>query len=265
MPPVICFIDDSPFELGIFRECFIPNAPGLDFVIGSHYEQVKADLGDRQPCLFLLDLYGRDPNLPAAMPAKEELEAAMAGFSRLDDVYQGLNEYPGDKTNEFLKRLFHLADGYRRLFYNAARQAGQNLAYGLGNLEAVRRDYPAASAVAYTRKSLVWDAVEAVGAGVDGFFLKPDGPGDEAIRKTTRESTPELMDQMAGTVTIRFTAHLKNLAPLLVQGGLSHEISNLAEPGKLSDDAKNVLGPGDIIFLNTAAEWWKYTGHSPLI
>ena len=52
MPPIVCFIDDSPFELEIFRECFIPAAPGLEFVIGSDYAQVKAELGDRQPCLF---------------------------------------------------------------------------------------------------------------------------------------------------------------------------------------------------------------------
>jgi hypothetical protein len=265
MLPIVCFIDDSSFELEIFSECFIPAAPGLDFVIGHDYEQVKAELGDRQPCLFLLDLYGQDPDLNPGMPSKDELKKAMAGFSSLDDVYQGLDDFPGDKTNEFLKRLFHLTDGYRRMFYQAARQAGQNLKYGLGNLDLARRDYPAASAVAYTRKSLVWDAVEAVGAGVDGFFLKPDGPGDDGIRQATKEAAPDLMASLAETVTIRFTTHLKNLAPLLAQSGLSNEITNLSTPDMLSDNAKNVLGQGDIIFLQTAAEWWEYTGQSPII
>ena len=222
-------------------------------------------MGTASLACFLLDLYGRDPDLPSGMPSKEELEKAMAGFSGLDDVYRGLDDFPGDKTNEFLKRLFHLADGYRRMFYSAARQAGQNLKYGLGNLELARRDYPAASAVAYTRKSVIWDAVEAVGAGVDGFFLKPDGPGDDAIRQATKDTAPELMADLAETVTIRFTTHLKNLAPLLAQSGLSNEITNLSTPDLLSDAANNVLGQGDIIFLQTAAEWWNYTGQSPII
>ncbi|MFH1137517.1 MAG: hypothetical protein V1816_15725 [Pseudomonadota bacterium] len=266
MKPVFCFIDDSAFELENFRAFLAPAAPGIDFILGFTYREIKSQLGARQPCLFLLDLYGRfDKTANPVIPSLDELKVLTSSFGTIEDVYRGLDDFQGDKTNEFLKRLFHLVQSWRFLFYETSRQAGQDIRYGLDNLAQARRDYPAAAAVAYTRKSLIMDAVEVVRAGVDGLSLKPDGPDDQAIARATTEAAPGLIEDWSALVSARFSGDLKNLAGVLIQAGLAGEVSRLPFPDKMSKQAQAVLGPGDWAFLEAAAAWWSLAGHDPIL
>ena len=264
MRPVFCFIDDSDFELDVFARHVVPVEPGLDFVLGSTYDAVRRQLGDVYPALFLLDLYGQDPDVAdPRIPSQADLAGQVAAFPALADVYDGLDGFPGDRINEFLKRLFNLADSWRRLFYGVSRAVGQNIRYGLDNLEAARRDYPAVAAVGYTRKSLFMDAIDVMDAGIDGLTQKPGGQDDNSIREATAAAAPGLIRAWADLVTQNYTAYLRNLVLLLVRSGLEGEVQRLKTPDHLSAAARDVLGPGDVSFLHTAAGWWAYTGLEP--
>lgn len=261
MPPIFCFIDDSSFELDLFARTLIPQAPDLEFVLGQSYGQVREKLGERHPCLFLLDLYGADPNLSESrLPSREELEGEIAGFGGLDEVYQGLADYRGDRTNEFLKRLFRLTDQWRNLFHRVSRLAGQNINYGLENLMAARRDYPAAAMIGFTRKALIGDAVEVMAAGMDGLFLKPNAPTDEAIAEAFEREGPGLIESWSAVVTNCFSSYLKDLSRVVSESGFPAQKPFLTSPDDLSAEALALLGPGDVSFLQAAADWWAYTG-----
>jgi DNA-binding NarL/FixJ family response regulator len=266
MRPIFCFIDDSPFELDVFLTSIAPSAQGIEMITGHTYVSVKKQLEDRHPCLFLLDLYGKDDQLgPVSIPRQDELQKEVAAIKSLDDVYEGLDQFEGDQVNEYLKRLFHVSDSWRRLFYRASRKAGQNINYGLRNLESVKRDYTAAAAVAYTRKSMIMDAVEVLEAGIDGLSLKPDGPDDKAIKHNTTLMAPQLLETWSELVTHRFAVYLKDLIVLLLKSGFKSELPRLLRPETMSTEIRAMLGPGDMGFLTTAASWWDYTGHPPLL
>ncbi len=266
MGPIFCFIDDSQFELDVFTGHIVPAATDIEFILGSTYTQVREQLGERHPCLFLLDLYGQDDRVvPAGIPAQKDLEAETALFMTLDDVYKDLEQFAGDKQNEYLKRLFHVADSWRRLFYRASRKVGQNIKYGLSNLESAWQDFPAAATVAYTRKSMIMDAVEIMDAGIDGLHLKPDGTSDEGIRRATTEAAPTLIDSWSDLVTQKFINHSQGLICLLFRSGLEKDVAYYAEPDRMSDEAQAMLGPGNLTFLREAAIWWSYIGQDPII
>jgi len=257
MPPVFCFIDDSAFELDVFQRCIVPAATHVEFVLGSTYDQVRTVLKERYPAAFILDLYGRDPELPASsLPTRRELETEIAQIPSLDQVYQNLNDFAGDKVNEYLKRLFHVADAWRQLFSRVFQKAGQNIRYGLGNLARVRQEYPAAAAVAYTRKSMIYDAVEALAHGVEGLSLKPDGPTDEDIYRVTTLAAPALIQQWSSLAFRRAAGYLSRMKLALYEAGLMEEAQRLAPGGQLSDEARRVIGSRGLRFLESAASAW---------
>ena len=197
--PIICFIDDSDFEHDLVRNEIAPSAPDVLFIQAYTFEETKQELMGRHPSLFLLDLWGQDPEVkdPYLTP-KAELEERLAGFKTLDQVYDGLETFPGDQTNEYLKRLFTIVDSWRHLFETACDRIGQNRKYGLKNLKDARAYYPDVPAVFYTRKSLINDAVAMFQAGADSLFIKPTGRDDSATRRLTREYAPRLVaDLMA--------------------------------------------------------------------
>ncbi|MBF0530273.1 MAG: hypothetical protein HQK55_13575 [Deltaproteobacteria bacterium] len=261
MPPIVCFIDDSAFELEVFSRNIIPVGVGLEFVLGSTYEEVRHKIGSRYPCLFLLDLYGRDPNLPPArLPSLDDLAAESLNLKSLPEVYAGLEDHPGDKVNEYLKRLFHVVDGWRRLFYRASRQAGQNINYGLNNLAAVRRDFPGTAAVGYTRKSLIMDAVDVIKAGMDGLALKPDGPDDQAIQQATADSARALLAAWAEVISKCQAEHRKDLSLKLYQADLGPDVPRLSKPETLSSAAQDLLGQRDLDFLRAGIEGSFFVG-----
>ena len=198
MKPIICFIDDSDFEHDLVRNEIASAAPDLEFLQCYTYDEARDMLRGRIPVLFLLDLWGQDMDVkkPYLTP-KEELEKRVSQFNTLDMVYDGLENFPGDRTNEFLKRLFIIVDSWRNLFEEVCDRIGQNGKYGLGNLRQVRKDYPGVPAVFYTRKSLINDAVAMFKAGADGLMIKPTGKDDTETRLLTREKAPKLIEELS--------------------------------------------------------------------
>ncbi len=194
MCPVICFIDDSPFEHELVKNEIAPAANSMEFVQAYTFSEAKDTLGERIPVLFLLDLWGQDMDVSCpSIPLKEEVESMASRINSLDYVYDGLDSFEGDSRNEYLKRLFSIVSGWRSLFEFACSKIGQNNKYGLKNLESVRAEYPGVPAVFYTRKSLINDAVAMFRAGSDGLFIKPTGKNDGETRLFTREYAPELV------------------------------------------------------------------------
>ena len=201
MDLIICFIDDSRFEHDLVHDEIAPYAPGISFVQAYTFEEARDVLKDRIPGLFLLDLWGQDPDVknPSVTP-KRELTESLNRVKTLDQVYDGLDDYKGDTTNEYLKRLFSIVDGWRKVFEGACDRIGQNRKYGLGNLARARKFYPGVPSVFYTRKSLINDAVAMFDAGADGLFIKPTGRDDNETRALTREYSCELVQKLTGII-----------------------------------------------------------------
>ncbi len=225
---IICFIDDSDFEHDLVRNEIAPSAPGFHFVQAYTFEEAREVLGDRMPVLFLLDLWGQDPDVadPYVTP-REELQEKIAGLKSLDAVYEGLEGFEGDRTNEYLKRIFTIVDGWRNLFEEVCARIGQNRKYGLANIREARVYYPWVPAVFYTRKSLITDAVAMFGAGADGLYIKPTGQNDRETRILTRDYGPDLIRELS-TILDRRAQDLKEKQDHLDQKFGSHKSAILA-------------------------------------
>jgi len=197
MKPVICFIDDSAFEHDLVQHEIAPSAPDLEFVQAYTFEEAADRLDGQAPALFLLDLWGQDPDVSEpTLTSMDELRSRTAAFPTLEQVYEGLDAFEGDVHNEYLKRLFSVVDCWRNLFEDACSRIGQNRKYGLSNLRQVRARYPGTPAVFYTRKSLIHDAVAMFRAGADGLFIKPTGLNDNDTHRLTREYAPILVEDL---------------------------------------------------------------------
>jgi DNA-binding NarL/FixJ family response regulator len=194
----ICFIDDSEFEHDLVKNEIAPFAHGIEFFQAYTFEEAVETLGGKIPLLFLLDLWGRDMDVetPILTP-REEIEEKISRFKSLHEVYDGLEHFEGDRTNEYLKRLFSIVDSWRNLFEEACDRIGQNRKYGLANIGLVREIYPGIPAVFYTRKSLISDAVAMFQAGADGLFVKPTGRDDRETRKLTHQYAPKLIEELS--------------------------------------------------------------------
>ncbi len=189
MKEIVCFIDDSPFEHELVRDIIAPSAPDLEFIQAYTFDEAREKLNEKRPSLFLLDLWGQDREVKnPSIIEKEEIEKMASRLPTLDQVYEGEPD-----INEFLRRLFTIVDGWRKIFEAACSKAGQNRKYGLENLMLVRKHYPEAAAVIYTRKSLISDAIAVFNAGADGIFIKPTGKDDEETRRLTKEFAPRLI------------------------------------------------------------------------
>ena len=210
MDLIICFIDDSPFEHDLVRREIAPSAPGLKFIQAFTFEEAKEKLAQKIPVLFLLDLWGQDPTVkkPSLMP-KKELEKKISEMQTIESVYEGLENYEGDRANEYLKRLFAIVDGWRDVFQEVCDRIGQNRTYGLSNLKQARKAYPGIPAVFYTRKSMISDAVAIFEAGADGLFIKPTGNEDAETRRLTRQYAPKLLKSLALVID----RHFRKISP----------------------------------------------------
>ena len=201
MKSIICFIDDSDFEHDLVHTEIAPFSPEFAFVSAYDFEETRSLLGSEVPALFLLDLWGQDGEVPGpCITDKEELLSSIEGFPTLDGVYSGLEDVEGDKTNEYLKRLFSIVNSWRNLFEKVCSRAGQNRKYGLHNLAQARLFYPGVPAVFYTRKSLMNDAVAMFRSHADGLFIKPTGGNDRETKKLTREYAPQLLKDLKGII-----------------------------------------------------------------
>ena len=197
MENIVCFIDDSAFEHTLVREEIAPAGRDLLFLQAYTFDEAEAVLNHRMPRLFLLDLGGADETVTApVVTPKEELEARIGAIPSLDVVYEGLDKFQGDETNEYLKRMFTIVDAWRDLFEEVCTRIGQNRKYGLSNLDRVRARYSGVPAVFYTRKSLISDAAALFRAGADGLYIKPTGADDTETRRLTRDFAPELIREL---------------------------------------------------------------------
>jgi hypothetical protein len=215
--PVYCFIDDSPFELELFKDVIEIRFPGILFIYASTYAECHSQLDKQKlyPSLFILDLYGREGQLTNVnIPQKEMLEAQIANIPSLDTVYKGLDKYEGDnnlQANEFLKRLFAILNEWRNLFSDQCANLDQGSQYGINNLLHVRKYYPTVTAVMYTRKGLFADAVKLSRHNSDGIFIKPSGTTDEKIYAETRNQVNSLMDGWNECIRNRYCLFLQKL------------------------------------------------------
>ena len=185
--PVYCFIDDSPFELKLFRDVIETRFPGIHFVYADTYDECHGQLDEQKlyPSLFILDLYGREglqENI--SIPQKESLEARIGKIPNLNIAYDGLEKYDFDKNlqaNEFLKRLFSILNEWRDFFSEQCTILDQGSRFGINNLMSVRQNYPSGAAGGHTRKGLFTDAEILSRYSGDGIFIKPPGNNDEDI------------------------------------------------------------------------------------
>ena len=135
MDLIICFIDDSDFEHNLVRNEIARQANGIEFVQAYTFDEAVEQLGNRLPGLFLLDLWGQDPQVKKPyITSREELEEIISHFNTPEHVYKGLDNHEGGKINEYLKRLFSIVDSWRNLFETVCDRAGQNNKYGLATL-----------------------------------------------------------------------------------------------------------------------------------
>ncbi len=198
--PVYCFIDDSPFELKLFRDVIATRFSKIQFVYASTYDECHRQLDEQKlyPSLFILDLYGREGlQEDVSIPQKELLEERIDKIPSLNVAYDGLEKHNCDKNlqaNEFLKRLFSILNEWRNLFSEQCSSLDQGSRFGINNLLRVRKNYPSATAVMYTRKGLLTDAVILSRHNCDGIFIKPSGTTDEDIYTETGKQAENLMD-----------------------------------------------------------------------
>ena len=201
MDYIICFIDDSEFEHDLMLNEIAPSVPEFEIVQSYTFEEARVVLGDRIPLLFLLDLWGKDESVknPSITPIKE-LENETSKISVLEKVYDGLENFEGDTVNEYLKRLFTVMDGWRKIFEMACSRAGQTRKYGLENLENVRKYYPGIPGLFYTRKSLISDSVAIFQAGGDGLLIKPTGKNDIETRIMTKRNSSKMIEEIKNII-----------------------------------------------------------------
>jgi hypothetical protein len=215
--PVYCFIDDSPFELKLFKDVIETVSPRIQFVYASTYDECHRQLDEQKlyPSLFILDLYGREGlQEEVSIPRKEMLEAQIEKIPDLNIAYDGLEKYNSDKnlqSNEFLKRLFSILNEWRNLFSEQCASLDQGSQFGINNLLSVRQDYPSVTAVMYTRKGLFTDAVILSQHSCDGIFIKPPGTTDEDIYAETGKQAKSLMYNWNECVRNSYSLFLQKL------------------------------------------------------
>ncbi len=216
--PVYCFIDDSPFELKLFKDVIEPHRPDIQFVYADTYLECERQLSDTglYPTLFILDLYGREGlKESGGIPQKVLLEQQIKNIPGLNIAYDGLEKYDSDKdlqANEFLKRLFSILNEWRKLFSHQCANLDQGSQYGINNLLHVKRNYPNVAAVMYTRKGLFTDAVKLSLYNCDGIFIKPSGSNDDEIYLETKSQSESLIDSWNTCVKNNYCQFLQKLA-----------------------------------------------------
>lgn len=217
--PVYCFIDDSPFELKLFRDVIDIRYTDINFLYAGTYAECHSKIQKQgwYPSLFILDLYGREGRkADVKIPEKDLLTAQIVKIPDLSVAYKGLDTYKSDKNlqaNEFLKRLFSIVHEWRNIFSEQCANLDQGSRYGISNLQCVRQDYPDVTAVMYTRKGIFPDALKLSRLNCDGIFIKPAGATDEDIYSETQKQADNLMDDWNECVRNRYCLFLQKLTP----------------------------------------------------
>lgn len=224
-----CFIDDSEFELDNFRENAALSFSRSEFIYAKTFEQAVDFLKGRRPVCFLLDLYGADPqkgpSLKTERPDPAWLADCLGPQAEIDDLFQGLDQAGDEAGNLFLRRLYAQVEKWQNVFKATAGRLGQSRSYGLANLAAVRKEFPWAAAVGYSRKALYADAEAAGLAGIDGVLQKPQGAGDQAIAEATKRAAPTLARAVYQAVDERLSLMIAPLGLKICQQGKRPELT----------------------------------------
>lgn len=216
--PVYCFIDDSPFELKLFKDVIESHSPGIQFIYAATYDECHSRLDEQKlyPSLFILDLYGREGvQENVCIPQKESLQPRINVIPDLNIVYDNLEKYDYDKNlqaNEYLKRLFSILNAWRNLFSEQCTNLDQGSRFGINNLLRVRKNYPSVTTVMYTRKGVFTDAVKLSRHNCDGIFIKPHGTTDEEIYAATEKQADHLLDNWNNCVKDSYCLFLQKLS-----------------------------------------------------
>lgn len=220
---VYCFIDDTDFELDNFRAHAAWAFEPVQVVYAKSVDQAQEALRDQRPLCFLLDLYGTDPACAdPAPPPREEMAGALPAPLDLEELYRGAAPGDSEAGNRFLRQLYGQVQGWQAAFLLACRSLGQGSGYGLGNLREVRRRWPWAAALSYSRKALYGEGAAFTLAGGDGVLQKPQGGDEQAIAQATRRQAPDLARTCHRAVRRRL---LQVATPvfLSLQGRLGHD------------------------------------------
>ena len=140
--PVVCFIDDDPQELAVFRRAF---GQDLQIVTATRWSQALAELEalGKRPNLFILDLY-----FPTGRESTDSERAQMVQLKADVDAAQ-------KRLSDYLASI------------------GQDREGGLQLLAQVRDAYREAPTVFYTRKGTLDDANACLDAGAAAVLRKP--------------------------------------------------------------------------------------------
>lgn len=246
--PVYCFIDDSPFELKLFKDVIETRYTDIYFIYANTYDECHRQLKKLKlyPSLFVLDLYGREGRQTNIdIPQKEILQTRVENIPGIETAYDGLNKYESDKNlqaNEFLKRLFAILNEWRNIFSDQCAILDQGSQYGINNLLLVRKEYPDVAAVMYTRKGMFTDAVILSRHKCDGIFIKPAGTTDEKIYAETRNQVGSLMDGWNECIRNNYCLFLQKLTePDQSVRELAEIISRNKHHASIDEDTKQRL------------------------
>ncbi len=185
--PIFCFLDDSEFEINIFKKCLEPAMPEVELFYGKYLKDVENQFKGRLPALFIIDLYGStETEKERKLPPLESLLQEIKEFPEIETVYVGLDKEK-DPVNTFLRRLFGITKRWENLFTKISRMIGQSPLYGLQNLKQIKETYPFSATTGYTRKSSLGEAINFIDNGADYIMIKPQGKDDRDIQKNTME------------------------------------------------------------------------------
>ncbi|KIX11932.1 hypothetical protein [Dethiosulfatarculus sandiegensis] len=207
MKPLICFVDDSGFELENFKKNAAWAFSKVDFIYAKTFEQAVSQVNNKVVIGFLLDIYGKIPSgkPPSGFDRKRYFSEAPQAF---DPVELVRNNFPKDseQVNGFLRGLYNQVQSWQVFFNRTAGDLGQSRAYGLANLEKASQKYPWAASLAYSRKALYLDGVKMSRAGAMMVLQKPQGLDDADIARKTRKAGPDLAHALYQAVNRRLIA-----------------------------------------------------------
>ncbi len=277
--PVYCFIDDSPFELKLFKDVIEASNPGIQFIYANTYAECDCQLTELvlYPSLFILDLYGRERlHENINIPQKSLLEEQIKNIPNLDVAYDGLEKYESDKdlqANEFLKRLFSILNKWKEFFSDQCTSLDQGNEYGINNFLSVRKNYPTVTAVIYTRKGLFADAVKLSRYNCNRIFIKPAGSDDDKIYAETKNQADCLMNDWNKCIRKGYCQLLQKQAHhdqniLELTNFLSLEKPQISTDNEVKKKLKILLNSLQIIKstktdlplpdFNALAQWMRY-------
>ncbi len=191
---LVCFIDDSKFERGVFERAFggafdlvlAPDCAEADDALRQGYPGRRVDL-------FVLDLYipsreradlSTHPELLGTDIRQRTLTRVLGLLTRIEGVAHRVLD-PMTNGDRLLRELYRVVEEAETSLRTFASEIGQTPEGGFVNLRHVRSTYPGVPAVFYTRKANSADVIRCFHEGADGVLKKPQDGDDEDILALT--------------------------------------------------------------------------------